>query len=76
MVSGVGLAPAGEAAPAGALVSEKLEGAWVQALPAEGRKCPRCWLHRTDGGRLESHPEVCARCAGVLDELGVELDAE
>ena len=40
----------------------------VKVAPAEGEKCPRCWNLR-DLGTDASHPEVCARCARVLDEL-------
>ncbi|WP_350455254.1 isoleucine--tRNA ligase [Slackia heliotrinireducens] len=32
-------------------------------------KCPRCWNHRKLGGN-PNHPDVCARCGDVLDELG------
>ncbi len=32
-------------------------------------KCERCWNHRELGGD-DGHPDVCARCAEVLDGLG------
>jgi isoleucyl-tRNA synthetase len=35
---------------------------------AGGDKCPRCWNIR-ELGLNPAHPEVCARCAEVLDEL-------
>ncbi|MCL1847442.1 MAG: isoleucine--tRNA ligase [Coriobacteriia bacterium] len=38
---------------------------------AQGEKCPRCWNIRELGADL-AHPEVCARCAEVLTELGFE----
>jgi isoleucyl-tRNA synthetase len=38
----------------------------VSVLRAEGDKCPRCWNIRTDIGSDAAHPELCARCAGVL----------
>ncbi len=31
-------------------------------------KCERCWNYR-ERGASEAHPDVCARCAAVLDEL-------
>jgi isoleucyl-tRNA synthetase len=34
----------------------------VEASPAEGEKCPRCWRFRTDVGRNESHHQ-CSECA-------------
>ncbi|MCL2756529.1 MAG: isoleucine--tRNA ligase [Coriobacteriia bacterium] len=40
----------------------------VEVQKAEGDKCPRCWNIRTLGedGR---YPELCSRCAAVLEEL-------
>jgi isoleucyl-tRNA synthetase len=35
---------------------------------AHGDKCPRCWNLRELGSDA-AHPEVCARCAGVLAGL-------
>lgn len=36
---------------------------------ASGRKCQRCWQIRKDIGANSAYPNVCARCAGVLDRL-------
>jgi isoleucyl-tRNA synthetase len=36
---------------------------------APGAKCARCWAYRADVGAVQRHPEVCARCAGVLAGL-------
>jgi isoleucyl-tRNA synthetase len=41
----------------------------VEVHPAAGEKCPRCWNVR-ELGTDSDHPEVCARCAGVLRLLG------
>ncbi|HSE43547.1 MAG TPA: class I tRNA ligase family protein, partial [Acidobacteriota bacterium] len=38
---------------------------------AEGKKCMRCWQIRKDVGQNANYPEVCARCAAVLEELAV-----
>ncbi|HNT98080.1 MAG TPA: isoleucine--tRNA ligase [Elusimicrobiales bacterium] len=38
----------------------------VEALKAEGAKCPRCWQWRKDIGADAAHAAVCARCAEVL----------
>lgn len=35
---------------------------------APGEKCPRCWNIR-DVGQVEGYPEVCTRCAHVLEGL-------
>jgi isoleucyl-tRNA synthetase len=40
----------------------------VEIHPAVGEKCPRCWNLR-ELGVDASHPEVCGRCASVLDEV-------
>ena len=32
------------------------------------RKCERCWKHLDSVGSNPNHPDVCARCARVLDE--------
>jgi len=74
LVSRVVLRGAGEA-PAEAWESAKFAGLKVVVQRAAGEKCPRCWLVREDIGADESYPEVCARCAGVLRELGVEHQA-
>jgi isoleucyl-tRNA synthetase len=41
----------------------------VDVRRTSGAKCPRCWNHRTDIGSDAAHPDVCARCAGVLEGL-------
>jgi isoleucyl-tRNA synthetase len=41
-------------------------GISVGALPAEGVKCARCWLIKTDVGIDAGYPDLCGRCAGVL----------
>jgi isoleucyl-tRNA synthetase len=38
---------------------------------AEGTKCMRCWQIRKDVGQDPRYPDVCARCASVLQELAV-----
>jgi isoleucyl-tRNA synthetase len=43
----------------------------VEALKAEGSKCPRCWQWRKDIGSDPAHAGVCGRCADVLKKAGV-----
>ena len=45
-----------------------LEGGDFEAkvLPAAGGKCERCWNYR-ELGTVAGHPDVCERCAEVLD---------
>lgn len=39
---------------------------------AEGTKCMRCWQIKLDVGSQSSYPDVCARCADVLNQLAAE----
>jgi isoleucyl-tRNA synthetase len=39
---------------------------YVQAKPAAGSKCERCWRFTTDVGDEEKYPTVCLRCAEAL----------
>ncbi|MEJ7556088.1 MAG: class I tRNA ligase family protein, partial [Aquificaceae bacterium] len=45
---------------------EEVKGIRVGVSPAEGKKCPRCWLYYPEE---EFEGEVCKRCAGVLQEI-------
>jgi isoleucyl-tRNA synthetase len=42
----------------------------VRVQRAEGRKCARCWTFSEGVGRSLRYPDVCDRCADVLEELG------
>ena len=39
---------------------------------ADGSKCMRCWQIKKDVGTNSAYPNVCGRCAEVLDQLLVE----
>ncbi len=41
----------------------------VEAAPAEGEKCERCWHYKADVGSDSEYPTVCSRCAAVLRQL-------
>ena len=43
-----------------------LEGLSVEILPAEGRKCERCWAFDASVGSDAAHPTLCARCASIV----------
>ena len=43
---------------------------YVQAKPAAGIKCERCWRFTTDVGDEVKYPTVCLRCAEALDAIG------
>jgi isoleucyl-tRNA synthetase len=42
----------------------------VRVERAEGLKCARCWTYSASVGQSTPYPDVCARCAGVLEEIG------
>ncbi|MDW7981011.1 MAG: isoleucine--tRNA ligase [Verrucomicrobiales bacterium] len=42
----------------------------VLVAKADGAKCVRCWHWETDVGTNPSHPELCARCAQIVTQLG------
>jgi len=33
------------------------------------QKCARCWRHRTTVGASAAHPELCDRCAAVVEQI-------
>jgi isoleucyl-tRNA synthetase len=41
-------------------------GLSVQCGKADGVKCARCWLFKTDVGTRADQPELCARCAAAV----------
>ena len=44
----------------------------VDVFSAEGEKCPRCWKFHPLIGSHSKHPELCPRCAAVVEAMGVE----
>ena len=56
----------------GSLAGAEAAGKKVEARVrrAEGQKCARCWTFSQSVGRSARYPEVCARCAAVLEEIG------
>src|SRR5574337_788902 len=45
----------------------------VRVGRAEGVKCARCWTYSESVGRSIPYPDVCTRCAGVLEETGYRV---
>jgi isoleucyl-tRNA synthetase len=52
--------------------SDKGPGLAVKVLPAEGRKCERCWNYSTRVGESTRYPDVCERCSAALEEIESE----
>jgi isoleucyl-tRNA synthetase len=42
---------------------------YVQAKPADGSKCERCWRFTEDVGNETKYPTVCLRCADALQAI-------
>ncbi len=40
-------------------------------LAADGARCERCWTHSVTVGSNAAHPDICDRCAGVVERHGV-----
>jgi isoleucyl-tRNA synthetase len=38
-------------------------------LPAEGKKCERCWNYSIHVGESARYPNVCERCVAALEEI-------
>ena len=46
-----------------------MTGVRVAVSPAETPKCARCWTHDAHVGEDAAHPDLCPRCAGVVDRI-------
>jgi len=51
------------------LKSEEVPGLKVAVRAAAGNKCERCWTRSTTVGQNSDHPEICQRCAQVIDSM-------
>ncbi len=56
--------------PATGAADKKIE---ARVRRAGGRKCARCWTFSESVGRIAERPDVCARCAAVLEEIGYRV---
>jgi isoleucyl-tRNA synthetase len=45
----------------------------VRVSPAAGKKCVRCWRWTEDVGADATHPELCQRCADVVNGLAQKM---
>lgn len=48
------------------ITAEHFAGLKLQVLPADGKKCERCWNFATSVGANAEHPSICQRCAAAL----------
>lgn len=49
-------------------VATDIDGISVTADNANGKKCERCWIFSETVGQDENHPDLCERCAGVVQK--------
>lgn len=49
------------------VVPQQIEGLVIQAQPATGEKCVRCWFRYPGVGEDPDHPQVCARCRQAME---------
>jgi isoleucyl-tRNA synthetase len=40
----------------------------IEVLPADGKKCARCWNYRLDVGQDKEQPTICQRCVKAIKE--------
>ena len=67
IASATGLKPG--APPQSAFVLPDVPGVGVTVGLAVGKKCARCWRVLDEVGEVESHPDLCHRCADAVDAL-------
>ncbi|MDO4281313.1 MAG: class I tRNA ligase family protein, partial [Peptococcaceae bacterium] len=53
--------------PDDAVKSDAIDNLYIKIEQASGEKCARCWKYSETVGQDPAHPDVCERCAHVLD---------
>ena len=51
----------------GDYVGEAVPELSVTVSHAEGEKCARCWCYSNTVGTCADHPDLCSRCAAVME---------
>lgn len=46
----------------------------VEVRVAPGSKCARCWRYLEEVGTIDNHPDLCIRCAEVIDQMIADND--
>lgn len=60
------------AIPKGAFTLEDTPGIGVLVTLASGEKCHRCWKVLPEVGIIETYPDLCHRCATVVERIDAE----
>ena len=55
--------------PQGAFVLADVPGAGAVIGVAAGEKCQRCWKVLPEVGSVAGHPDLCRRCADVVERV-------
>ncbi len=55
--------------PKEAHTDESIPQASALVQKAQGQKCERCWIYSEDIGKDERWPDLCPRCAQVMEEI-------
>lgn len=59
--------------PEGAFSLPDVPDIGVVVSAAEGERCERCWRVLPEVGDIPDHPDLCRRCAAVIDQRGIVL---
>ncbi len=51
------------------LAESEIEGISISVEKASGENCERCWKYDEEVGHNHNHPDVCPRCASVLEKM-------
>ena len=55
------------------LAESEIEGINIAVEKASGEKCERCWKYDEEVGHNHNHPDVCPRCANVLEKCNIKF---
>ena len=58
--------------PENTFILEDVPGVGVLIELASGEKCVRCWKVLPEVGTLETFPDLCHRCANVVERIDAE----
>jgi isoleucyl-tRNA synthetase len=64
-----------EPVPEDAFTLPDVQDVGVRVSPAPGDRCERCWRVLPEVGQMPSHPDLCGRCAAVVDHAGLDIVA-
>jgi len=53
--------------PEGAFTLPEIADIGARVSPASGERCERCWRVLPEVGQAPGHPDLCWRCAAVVD---------